>query len=186
MRKIILTILLVCATISTFAQENENKSESKALDFMSASSALMKKESYDLGSVKGVKCQVLIITNVLQNTKIGCLRLETSYYAGNYSSDSYIGTLDYDEIEDCISSINYIKDNVLPNKPASYTEIEYSTRDNIEVGAYYNTKKSSWTAYVYTKSYTSRSAEYFDSTSLSDLVAIMVQAKNMIAEKIQQ
>lgn len=185
MKKIVLTLCVVCIAIASFAQEHENKSESKALDFMSAGSALMKKEFYDLGAVKGVKCQVLIITNVLQNTKIGCLRLETSY-VGNYTSDSYIGTLDYDEIEDCISSINYIKDNVLPNKPVTYAEIEYSTRDRIKVGAFYNNKKSSWTAYVYTKSYTSRSAEYFDSTSLSDLVAIMVQAKNMIAEKIQQ
>ena len=63
--------------------------------------------------------------------------------------------------------------------------MEYSTRDNIEVGAYYSENKLAWTAYTYTKSYTSRSAEFFDAASLSLLVDKMATAKNMIAEKIK-
>ena len=67
----------------------------------------------------------------------------------------------------------------------TYTETAYSTRDKIQVGAYYNEKKLAWTAYVYTKSYTSRSAEFFDSASLTSLVEVMTKAKEMIAEKIK-
>lgn len=186
MKKVLLITLAAFMTVAGFAQEkaSDDKSESKTLEFMSRGSSLIKKEFYDLGAVKGVKCQVLIVTNLLQNSKLGCLRLETTY-TGYSTSDTYIGTLDYDEIDDCITSINFIRENILPSTPEVYTETEYSTRDNIEVGAYYNEKKAAWTAYVYTKNYTSRSAEFFDSASLSSLVEIMTKAKEMIAEKIQ-
>lgn len=181
MKKALLVIAVVLITFVSVAQE---KSESKTLEFMSEGSSLIKKEFYDLGSVKGVKCQVLIVTNLLQNTKLGCLRLETTYPSYS-SSDTYIGTLDYDEIDDCIKSIDYIKNNILTSIPDIYTETQYSTRDNIQVGAYYSEKKASWTAYVYTKAYTSRSAAFFDSTSLAALVAVMTKAKIMIEEKIK-
>lgn len=186
MKKFLFFVAALMISATTFAQDkaSEDKTESKTLEFMSRGSSLIKKEFYDLEAVKGVKCQVLIVTDLLENKKIGCLRLETTY-TGYSTSDTYIGTLDYDEIDDCIKSINYIRENILTSTPETYTETEYSTRDNIEVGAYYNEKKLSWTAYVYTKSYTSRSAEYFDASSLSSLVAVMTKAKNMIAEKIQ-
>ena len=186
MNKVLLFVLAAFVTVAGYAQTkaSEDKSESKTLEFMAQGSSLIKKEFYDLETVKGVKCQVLIVTNLLQNTKLGCLRLETTY-TGYSTSDTYIGTLDYDEIDDCITSINYIKENILPSVPETYTETAYSTRDKIQVGAYYNEKKLAWTAYVYTKSYTSRSAEFFDSASLTSLVEVMTKAKEMIAEKIK-
>ena len=179
-------VITVLLSVPCFAQKstNEDKTESKTLEFISRGSSLIRKEFYDLGSVKGVQCEVLIVTDLLKNEKMGCLRLKTKY-TSSYSTDTYIGTLDYDEIEDCIKSLNHIKDNILPSIPSTYTEVEYSTRDNIKVGAYYNEKKLSWTAYVYIKSYTSRSAEFFDAASLSLLVNKMASAKNMIAEKIK-
>lgn len=188
MKKIALILLTLSISLVSFAQdkEQENKSESKTLEFMSKGGSLIKKEFYDLGSVKGVKCQVLIITDLLSDTKMGCLRLETRYSGSSYSSSqTYIGTLDYDEIGDCLASIDYIRDNIIPSTPSTYTETTYKTRDNIEVGAYYSDKSAKWIAYVYTKNYTSRSAEFFDSESLLSLSELMQTAKNMIAEKIQ-
>lgn len=178
--------MAILLSVPSFAQNEADvdKTESKSLEFMSRGSSLIKKEFYDLGYVKGLKCEVLIITDLQSKEKLGCLRLETTY-SGYSTVDTYIGTLDYDEIEDCIRSINYLKDSILPSTPETYTETTYSTRDNIKVGAFYNQKKTSWTAYVYTKSYTSRSSEFFDSASLSLLVDKMTTAKNMIAEKIQ-
>ena len=109
MKKILFFAVAVLLSASTFAQSKatEDKTESKTLEFMSRGSSLIKKEFYDLESVKGVECKVLIVTDLLENKKIGCLRLETTY-TGYSTSDTYIGTLDYDEIDDCIKSINYI------------------------------------------------------------------------------
>ena len=184
MKKYILLILSMVISATCLAQEESDKSKSKTIEFMSQGSSLIKKEFYDLGKVKGIGCQVLIVTNLLNDAKLGCLRLETKYQ-GYSSSETYVGTLDYDEIDDCLNSINYICENILPSVPSVYTETEYSTRDNIEVGAYYSESKSSWTAYVYTKNYTSRSVEFFDSESLSSLAEIMQRAKMMISEKVQ-
>jgi hypothetical protein len=137
-----------------------------------------------MGKVKGVKCEILILTDIVNQTKLGCLRLETTY-SSSYSSDSYVGTLDYDEIDACVKSLQYIKDNMLPSSPSVYTEAEFKTRDGVKFGAYFNINKSKWNAFVYTKGYTSRSAEFFDSSNIDSLIEVMNKSKVMIQEKIK-
>lgn len=183
MRKIIfiiLSVVLVCNT--SFAQDVKNESKSKSIEFMAECGNLIKKEFYDLPGIKGITNQVLIITDVLSGKKIGCMRIETSYYNGR-SSDSYVGTLDYEELDACIKSLTYIKDELLQTKPEVYTETEYKTLDNLKLGAYYSEEKNKWMAFIYTKGYTSRSAEFIDSSNIVTFINIMNQAKAMIAEK---
>ena len=77
MKKILFFAVAVLLSASTFAQSKatEDKTESKTLEFMSRGSSLIKKEFYDLESVKGVKCQVLIVTDLLEN-RDGIKRLD--------------------------------------------------------------------------------------------------------------
>ena len=72
MKRIVLLVVAALISICGFAQSKseDEKSESKTLEFMAQGSSLIKKEFYDLGTVKGVKCQVLILTNILKNYKI--------------------------------------------------------------------------------------------------------------------
>lgn len=190
MKKFLLAALFMFALNVASAQQENAKEESKSetLEFLKQDGACYKKEFYDLGKVKGVDCQVLIVTNVVDNTKIGCLRLKTTY-SSSVGKDDYIGTLDYSEIDACIKSLEYIK-NVIQSQPEIYTEIEYKTNDGIEIGAYYSTKgtfvtKQGWTAYVYTKSYTSRSAEYFEPTNIDTLIETLQNAKTIIEERLK-
>ena len=67
--------------------------------------------------------------------------------------------------------------------PDVYTEVEYKTLDNLKLGAFYSNAKSKWTAFIYTKGYTSRSAEFLDSSNIATFIEVMNQAKSMIAEK---
>ena len=60
--------------------------------------SFIQKEFYQLGKVKGVECEVLILTNLLTKQKMGCLRLKTTCYNRVGSNDTYIGTLDSDEL----------------------------------------------------------------------------------------
>lgn len=183
MRKIIFIILsfvLVCNT--SFAQDAEDVSKSKSIKFMAKSGSLIKKEFYDLPEVKGINNQVLIITDILSGKKLGCMRIETSYYNG-HSSDLYVGTLDYEEIDACIKSLTYIKDKLLQTKPKVYTETIYKTLDNLKIGAYYSKEKSTWRAFIYTKEDISHSAEFIDTSNIATFIDIMKQAKTMIAEK---
>ena len=106
--------------------------------------------------------------------------METQY-RGQYSSDSYIGTLDSDELDACIKSLQYIKDTLLPSAPTVYTEAEYKTNDGVKFGAYY--AKDKWTAFIYTKGYTSRSAEFLGVDNLDSFITVMQQSKILIADK---
>jgi hypothetical protein len=120
------------------------------------------------------------MSNVVNGMKMGCLRLETKYRS-QYSSDSYIGTLDYDELDACIKSLQYIKETLLPSSPEVYTEAEYKTNDGVKFGAYFN--KGNWTAYVYTKGYTSRSAEFLGADNIDTFISVMQDAKELISNK---
>lgn len=189
MKKIIFSLLLLivfgCTSYSQNNKPEEDISSSKTIAFLSKDGSFVKKEFYDIGKVKGVECQVLILTDVVKNEKIGCLRLETRY-SSSYSEDSYIGTLDYDEIDACIQSLNCIKDNLINTIPDTYTEAEYKTRDGVKIGTYYNSSKQSWVVYVYTKGYTNRSAEFFNSDNLSQMILVMQTAKQKINEELSK
>jgi len=185
MKKYLLLCLLIVSVFNTsFAQAQEKdvipESKSKAIEFLKADGTFLLKEFYDLQKIKGVECQVLIMKNVVSGSKLGCLRLETQYRS-QYSSDNYIGTLDADELDACIQSLRYIKDTLLPSVPEVYTEAEYKTNDNVKFGAYFSNNK--WTAFVYTKGYTSRSAVFLDVENIDRFIAVMEQAKALIAEK---
>lgn len=187
MKKILLILLGLVLSFSCYAQDtDDDKSKSVALEFLSNSGSLMRKEFIELGKIKGVKCQVLIITNVVTNKKVGCLRLETQYYSSaSRSSDSYIGTLDYDEIDACIKSVKYIRDELLSTTPANYTEVEYKTNDNLKIGAFFSEDKSKWSAYVQTKGHTTRSLEFFNPENLTPFIEMFEKAKTTIAENIK-
>lgn len=186
MRKLFIISLLVLTSSSfVIAQSTENKGESssKAVEFLKSNETLIIKEFYDLPKVESVECQVLIIKDVVSNRDMGCLRLETKYYSSySKSTDSYIGTLDFEEMDACIKSLNYIKNDLLPSVPTTYTEVEYKTRDNLKLGAYYG--ENGWKAFIYTQGHTSRSAEFLNSTSIDSLISVLNEAKQMILEKV--
>ena len=179
--KNILFILMLVLSIPCFAQQNKaegEKSKSKAVEFMSQSGTLIRKDFYDIHKDKnGVTCQVLILTNILNNKKSGCLRLETNYFS-SVGTDTYIGTLDSDEIDAAIKSLKYIAETLVLTSPETYTEVEYSTRDKIQIGAI------TWEVYVQTKSYTSRSMSTIKADKINEFIGYLEQSKQLITEKV--
>lgn len=181
-RNIFFIFLFALMSNTSFAQDTEEVSKSKTIEFLNSAGTLLKKEFYELPDVKGIKNEVLIIIDVLSGVKYGCMRLTTKYKNGVSIPDEYIGTLDYEELDACVKSLTYINEELLPTLPDCYTEVEYKTLDNLKIGAYYT---SEWKAYVYTKGYTRRSAEFLNSKHIESLISVMEQAKDMIREKIQ-
>ncbi len=59
--------------------------------------------------------------------------------------------------------------------------VKYQNVDGVKFGAYYANNK--WSAYVYTKGYTSRSAAFLNAESIDKFIEMMQQAKALIAEK---
>ena len=188
MKNLIFLLLCPLLAISTAYAQVPNKedipvSKSKSVEFLKADGTFIVKEFYDLAKIRGVECQVLIMTNVVSKKKLGCLRLETTY-SSSYSTDNYIGTLDSDELDACIQSLDYIKNTLLPSTPETYTEAEYKTTDGVKFGAYFSNNK--WTAFVYTKSYTNRSAAFLGVDNIDSFIELMRHAKTLIAEKTAQ
>lgn len=184
---LVLLIALSLSTINVFAQntpteEEHKKSESKTLEFMESSGFFIQKEYFYLSSINGVEYEVLVITNLMNGNKMGCLTVTTTN-SSSYSTDEYVGTLDYDEIDACIQCLTKLQDEILPSIPTVYTELEYKTRDGVKIGAYYDTNKAKWYGYVYTKDYTSRSLGFFKDSNIPTIINVMNQAKAMIMEK---
>ncbi|MBQ0064074.1 MAG: hypothetical protein KBS94_08700 [Prevotella sp.] len=187
MKKLLLIVVLsIIGLTTTFAQEAEKKSASKTVEFLSKDGSFFKKEFYDLPAVGSsynkFDCQVLIITDLKSNEKRGCLRL-TAYYFSSVSKDSYIGTLDPDELDACIMCFEKIVSEITASPASIYTEVEYKTRDGVRLGTYWNDKKSEWKTYVQTKSYSSRSMSFVSNDNVASLISNLKQAKQMIAEK---
>lgn len=179
---IIVALIVSVSFISVQSTQGKEESTSKAIKFLNSNGTLIIKEFYDLPKVESVECQVLIMKDIVNNRDLGCLRLETKYYSSySKSEDSYIGTLDFEEIDACIKSLNYIKNDLLSSVPTTYTEVEYKTRDNLKLGAFYGDK--GWSAYIYTQGHTSRSAEFLNSSSIDSLISVLNSAKQMIIEK---
>jgi hypothetical protein len=185
MKKIIIVLALIMPMLLC-AQEKEEKSNSKTLEFLSKDGSILKKEFYDLPEVgtsyNKTQNQVLIITNMKTNEKMGCLRIITTYPSSSGNTD-YIGTLDPDELDAAVLSMEKILNEILPTTPTTYTEVEYKTRDGVEIGTFWKEKKSEWTIYIKTKSYTSRSMSTYKSDELAKLIKNLKDAKLMISEK---
>lgn len=167
------------------AADGDTNSESKAVEFMRSAGTLMKTEYFNETSIKmSLSTEVLILTDIVNGAKMGCVKI--SHYDNLYGSgNTYSGILDYEEIDACIKSLTYIKDAMLPTTPEVYTEIEYLTSDRMKFRAYYSPDSESWKAYVYTKGYTSRSADFFNATNLDKLIAVLTEAKQLIEDKVK-
>ena len=188
MKKILIFVVIATMSLTTtFAQETaEKKSASKTVEFLSKDGSFFKKEFYDLptvgSSLNRVNCQVLIITDLKSNEKRGCLRL-TTYYSSSVSNDSYIGTLDPDELDACIMCFEKIVSEITVSPATTYTEVQYKTRDGVQLGTYWYDKKSEWITYVQTKDYSPRSMSTVSKDNVASLINNLKQAKQMIAEK---
>lgn len=190
MKNFLLLVLSIMLCISGFAQETkENDSKSKTIEFLKKDGALLKKEFFDIGNIVYgkssviVKFQNIVVTNVISKSKIGALRLETEY-TSSIGTDTYIGTLDSDELEACIQSVKYLKDNVINQQASTYTECEYKSRDGVLIGAYSNLKnlEKPWVLYVQTKSYTSRSMRTLSLDKIDELISLLEKAQAQLKE----
>ena len=189
MKKTLFFLGCLLATCICFAQK-DSSSQSKAVEFMSKSSTLLQKEYHYLGKIQKYKgalyakdtisFQVLFIKNVSSGKEIGCLRLITEY-KGNYTNDTYIGTLDYEEIDDCLQSLTYAKNIIQLGIPEKYTEIVYITNDNLKLGVYGDFE--GWKLFVYTKGYIDRSAIVLPPNKIDETINYLLMGKRLIENR---
>lgn len=188
MKKILLFVLSVMVCAVSFAQTEEKDevttSASKTLQFMKKDGSFIKRETIALPNAGPIKCEVLVLTDILNGSKLACMRLIVErYVSATYGTDTYIGTLDSDEIDAVIQCISHMIDSEFNTTPELYTEIAYKSRDGIQVGAYYSPsdKKAKWSPFVYTQK-TTRSRVYPSVEALEQLKENCEKAIDAIKE----
>lgn len=185
MKKLILFLFLAVFIYPAISQVNAPESKSKSVEFSARSGSLIKKDFYKLNcNLKGVLFEVLTMKDINKNEKMACLRITTSSYSSGGGTESFVGTLDTDELDACIKSINYIKDSLMNTLPAVYTECEFKTNDNVRFSAFYSEKSAFnsdkvWNITIKT-TYRSASSVFFSIEKIDDLLAVLIDAKSTI------
>jgi len=180
MKKLLSIIVLIFVSITLFSQEeNEEKINSKSLHFLSKAGVFYKQEGYGLGSENWVNFGVIIVLDIVNNVKFGYVRLR---------HDRYVGILEPDEIDDCITATEYIKNTFFKSRPSENSRVIYKTKNGIEMRAYYKEerKESGWKVDIYMDEFISDSKETFNQEQFNDFIRMMKKAKTMILEKIAE
>lgn len=180
MKKLFILLVLLCSVAVSNAQ-NE-KSQSKAARFESSIGSLIRRDYYALPKVGGAEMKVMILTDIFTGTKIGCLRMKTKYQPySNLEGETFVGYLDFEELDAAIKSLSYIKETILPTTPDVYTDFMFNTKDGGQLFTDFDAKTKKWEFTIYpTASF--RSAATCDVTQLSKMIEIMKTAKSKIQE----
>lgn len=120
---------------------------SRAEGFSRKAGTLLEKSFETVGFVKGVEVQVYTIKDWMTDAVVKAVRIETEI-AGQYTSTSRISVLDADEIDGLVKSVKIMQEKVFPGARNLYSEVRFKSRGGFEVGAFYDTKKKSWSAYL--------------------------------------
>lgn len=191
MKRFLLSLIMVIAMMPMvsvcYAQTDEDaEPKSKTLAFLAKDGSFFKRETINLPSAGPIKCEVLVITDILSNAKIACLRLITEYYMSS-GNDTYIGTLDSDEIDAVIQCFDHLQTIEFPSTTDLYTEVTYKSRDGIQIGAYFSPtdKKPEWNPFVYTQR-SSRSRKFPNQAAIAQLKENCISAQQIIKERLDQ
>lgn len=179
MLKLILGMSLLIASSSVVQSQPQTptREQSNIEKFSAKSGTLIEKQFVDIGTIKGVKVQLLIITDMIASTKVSGLRME--YFASSrYTTDTKVTFLDSDEVDGLIKSINILKSKVLNSSRDNYTEIVFRSRSGFEAGGYFSEAK--WTTFVKLERFDKDSYVFMKPEDFDSLLSLLQQARPRI------
>lgn len=176
----ILSIILFCLTTLTIVVSAQNKPGDEALSnvekFSTKTGTLIQKQVVTLGKIRTTSFQVMTLTDLLTNTKISGIRLETESISGYVAAK--IAFLDKDEVDALLKSINAIKTKVINTTPTDYTEVVFTSRGGFSFGAFY--RDSKWMIFLKFDRFRSDSSVYFPANELDGIDNLLQQAKQKL------
>lgn len=173
---LLLLLLAVPAFSQTAANQDEKPKRSKLEEFSSRSGQLIQRKFVDIGTFKGVKVRILTLTDVLSGKAVSGVRFEKASYIGS-SSRTAICFLDQDEVDAAIKALRYIKNDVLSSTPETYTEYQFSSRSDFEVGCF--SRDKNWTGYIRVSRYTDDFVS-FNIAEFDGLLKLIDEAKTKL------
>ena len=176
MKKITTLFIGLLLTSLAFGQAKVEKQITQAEQFSATAGTLIEKQFIDIGKVKGISIQVMKLKDLNSGTSKTALRFEYEYKS-SYTSDTKIATLDLDEIDGLLKSMNNLKANVFSSTRDVYTEVAFKSRTGFEAGAYYEVDKKKWVAYVKLERFDSNSEVFLKTDDFTEILTLVEQAK---------
>lgn len=169
-------VLLVLSSYS-FAQTNKiEKTLTNAEEFAAKSGSLIERVFKDVGKIESVKIKVVTFTDLISNKTLPSLRFEKeSYSSYSKSTDTKIASLDKDEVDGLIKSLEIMKNDIVTQSRENYTEVTFRSRGGFEAGCF--SKKNNWEVYLKLEKYDSKSYQFFKINKLASLIELIKQAK---------
>lgn len=168
---IILSYSLFCQVKPT-----ENSEKSKLEAFTLKTGSLIKKEFITIGTAGKVEVTVLKIEDLVANSKISGLKLESSFYK-SYGTSTKSCFLDSDEIDGLVKSGNLLL-STLSQPVETYTEYVFTSRDGFQAGAYQSKKE--WKYFLKLEKYDSDANVWLEKEDFKKLIDLISQAKEKL------
>lgn len=184
MKHLILFIALLLSTTPCWTQSEKKAptpAQSKAEEFSEQAGSLIERQFVDVGQVKGLKVRMAKFTDMIKGSSFNALRFEFDYkstYAS--SSDTKIASLDPDEIDGLVKSLRALQTTVFPSTRESYTEVTFRSRTGFQAGAFFDTKKKSWTPYVQVEKFDNNSLVFLSLEDFPKLIELVEGAQAMM------
>lgn len=183
MKKLLLFVLALACCQAAFSQNivPGYETESKAARLEGTKGAFLKVENFKKMSVGLSEVEIIpsIITDIRTGEKTPYIIVKTKEEG---TPVRYPSVIDYDEIPSCIEALEYIAANEITNKPINDVHVFILTRDNLEIGAVWDSSK--WrTSFTHGK-YIGNPRTDISSKSIKKVIEMLKSAKEVLDEHL--
>lgn len=157
------------------------ENQSNADKFSKRSGTLISTEFINLGIVGDLKLVLIVLRDLITNQEEKAIRFEYDYYNGyDDYPDTKIASLDRDELEGLIKSLEMIVSRVFQTVPANYMEVNFISRSGMNAGCYFS--KNNWEFYVKISQHDGNSFVFMNKNYAQSLLNILKQNSNKLIE----
>ena len=184
MKKLLLFVLALVCCQAAFSQDivPGYVTESKAAQLEGTKGAFLKIENFKK-SVIGLG-EVEIIPSMITDIRTG---EKTPYIIVKTKEEGtpvrYTSVIDYDEIPSCIEALEYIMTNEITSKPTNDVHVFILTRDNLEIGAIWDSYLWWRTSFTHVK-YVGNPRTYILAESIGKVIDLLKSAKEVLDEHL--
>lgn len=157
----------------------QERQRGNAESFSRKSGTLMSKQFLPIGEVKSLKIQVVQYKDLINENKEQAIRFEYEYYDSYLDQmETKLGSLDKDELEGLIKSINIMRTVVFNSFPEHYTEVGFVSRTGFKAGCY--SMPGDWKFYLQLDQYDDRSYIWLTKEDSATILNILDQSNERL------
>jgi len=179
MNKLVPVIVLL-AGLHAYAQlpVSIETPQSKIAQFAQRTGTLINRQVTDIGVVRGLKVQVIVVSDMIAGGKASGVKIEPVAAETN-PANRPTALLDPDEVDALIKSIEFLKSDIFNTYPDVYVDAFYTANDGFSIGAYFSEKQ--WRGSVRLNKYESAPPVYFRAPDdFNVLLDLLRQARTKI------